>query len=185
MRLPATDSKIPASNDEVLAEMLREAEKIVDHQVQAIEEMDDKAEQMIGIGIGTLGGGLALAAFLADRTGVTGIVAPYSAVAIPLSLSVAAILFFLESYIGILNPRSAAVGPDLRWIREKSNDSGWGLKDHYLSVLAAYPNFYDANMKKMEHSVTWRRRGLFVLMIAVASYAVGAYYILSQRIGAD
>lgn len=49
---------------EDLREMLREMERVIDHQIRALEEQDDKSEQLIRLVIAALAGGIALGSFL-------------------------------------------------------------------------------------------------------------------------
>lgn len=56
----------------LLAEMLREAERVVDRTFRMAEETDDKTEQMMAMGIASLAGGLALASLAAGAERLDG-----------------------------------------------------------------------------------------------------------------
>lgn len=165
-----------------LAETLREVERIIDHQARAIEELDDKSEQFITLAVAALAGGIALGAF-----GVQQLAHGVDALAVALlgvagGFNLIGLLFIVNSYIGFRQQIEVYVGPDVEWLVQKSNDRDWTLASHYLNVIAGFAGYYQNNLKKMSHSVHWRRRGVYVLVTGVAAYAATFLLILGRSI---
>jgi hypothetical protein len=114
--------------ERLLAALVRDAERVIDHQVKAMEELDDESEHMLGLGVALLAGGLSIATFL-----VGGGSAPHPGWAFFCLLcaagatNIVAILAFLESYVGFQHGTRLAVGPSIEWLRAKANDPTWSL----------------------------------------------------------
>lgn len=56
--------RLRATSGEILPEILREAERALDHSLRALEELDDKSEQLIALAMATVGAELAAFASL-------------------------------------------------------------------------------------------------------------------------
>lgn len=160
-----------------LAEMLREAERALDHQVRALEEQDDKSEQLITLGVAAIGGGLALALIaLREPSRPGGLPGPVLFGAASL-FNLVAIAMFLNSYIGFFRHVEAHVGPSLDWLKDKSNDPEWSLANHYVSLLSDTANYAKHNLARMLHSTRWRRRGLYWLSASISGYLAASLLI--------
>lgn len=164
----------------LLEALLHDAERVIDHQVQAVEELDDKSEHMIGLAVALLGGGLSLALFAVSRNNIHPNVWFFWMLLGAGAVNLVAIVAFLESYIGFRRGVEVHVGPSLSWIQAKAQDETWGVPSHYLSLLSdeGYPAYYKFNLAKMLHSAGARRFGLFTLAGAVLLYTVALVYLL-------
>ena len=169
----------------LLAALLGEAERVIDHQAKAMEELDDKSEHMVGLGVALLAGGLSIATFLigkdsAPRPDWTFFLLLCAAGA----ANLAAILAFLESYVGFRHGAQVAVGPSLDWLQTRSLDPTWSLPSHRLSLLSqdGYPAYAQANAETMAHSARARRIGLFLLAAALLLYLAALVEILALTI---
>lgn len=170
----------PDANDDLLREMLREAERDIDHQIRAIEEEDDKTEQSLALAVAVLAGALALASLVAGQGRID---RPFLlATAGGAALNILALLRLLDAYAGLRQTRSVHVGPRLDWLAEKVRDSGWGFADHLSSLIADYANYHAHNAEV--HRDLWRerRRALKTLVAAILAYAIAAFYILSKGV---
>lgn len=163
--------------------MLRESERTIDQQVRAMEELDDKSEHMLTLGVAALGGGAALATFAIANARLSVDAVFLAGVFIAGSLNLLALLLLSASYIGFRQHIERHVGPRLAWIAEKSNDATWRLLDHYLSLVMDYPSYEDWNAKRMAASAKKRRYGLNALLLAVLAYGLAFAYILTASIG--
>jgi hypothetical protein len=168
----------------LLSALLHDAERVIDHQVRAMEELDDKSEHMLGLGVGALAGGLGLATVAAGKESLQPDWLFFWSVVAGGLLNMAAILAFLESYLGIRDGGSLWVGPSLDWVREKSVDPTWSLASHRLSLLSAdgYASYYRFNRERQQRSARWRARGLAGLALATVCYTVALVQILAQAI---
>lgn len=161
--------------------MLREQERVIDHQVRALEEQDDRSEQMIRLGIAALAGGIALGSLL-----VRGSTAPsgriLASLAIAAVLNLASIVLVVHAYVGFRRHSEGHVGPDPGWIAEKAMDGSWTLEEHLLSLIVDHPRYSDHNMTVMNRIADRRRKGVYLLLSSLLAYAVGYFYILSEVI---
>lgn len=159
-------------------ELLREAERVIDHQVRSIERSDSKSAELLRLGVAALAGGLALAALTAQY-------APRAANTLVLFLfgaggvfNLISLLFFLSAYTGFKRHPESHTGPRLSWLVTKANLPGWTLPEHVLSLLVALNSFEEHNVLELIRSADWRRRGLYALGIALVSYAGSTFFIL-------
>lgn len=165
-------------DDELLREMLREAERVLDRQFRMMEEHDDKTEQAIALGVATLGGGVALATFA--RAGTAPLAMGF--VVFGAALNLLALLWLLEAYVGLSRKESLRMGPNLRWLAAKANDRTWSLEDHLLTLIKDVPAHWDANLAALRAVAGRRRSGLLMLLVSMSSYAMGTLYILGGGI---
>lgn len=93
--------------------MLRESERTLDHQVRAMEELDDKSEHMLTLGVAAIGGGVTLASLAVvnipasiDRSFIVGIL-------VAGILNLGSLLLFAGSYIGFKRHTEVHIGPRL------------------------------------------------------------------------
>lgn len=185
MRRPLQKPRFVEPREHILAALVRDAERVIDHQVQAMEELDDKSEHMLGLGVALLAGGVSIATFLAGRES-----APrpdwtfFCLLCAGGTTNIAAILAFLESYVGFRHGTRLAVGPSLEWIQAKANDPDWSLPSHRLSLLSeeGYPTYARVNSIKMAHSARARRLGLASVAAAVILYFAALADILAEAI---
>lgn len=167
-----------ADDETLLREMLREAERVLDQQLHALDEMDDKTEQLLAVGVATAGAGIALFAFLAQHGGNGVGPAAQGGWAGAFALNLAALLAFLQAYVGFGARRLPKAGPSPSWIAEKLDDAAWSTRTHVASVVAAYPDYFRDNARVMVREGRAQRVGLALLTFAVLVYAGVAFYVL-------
>lgn len=157
--------------------MLREAERVIDHQVRALEELDDKSEQMITVTIAALAGGVAMGLLLAQES--LGLSSPAATLSLGLAgaLNLLALGMFLFAYLGGTAHTEVEVGPSIRWLVEKSNDETWDEPTHLVSAISGFTEYDRHNIERMAHATDWRRRGLLVLFGSLFTYGATLLYI--------
>ena len=170
---------MPEGNRLVL-EMLREAERVLDHQVRALESQDHKTSQMMPLEIGMLGAALALRTFAAQSRVADvpfAILLTVSAVA-----NLGALVFLLDAYIGLSSRRYVHVGPRLGWLAEKVLEDEWTMEDHCASLLADFRDYFTHNKLVFARVAEVRRHSFVALFVALGGYLVSAAYILSRAV---
>jgi hypothetical protein len=162
--------------------MVDGAERLIDHQVRAAEELDDKAEHMIKVAIATLGGALTVALFVGQEPEIDATRSSALFFGVGLLLNLAAVVSFIDSYIGFRRPLELYPAPDIGWLNEKRSTVGWNLEVHLESLLSSYANYSESNVTKMEQSAQKRRAGLYILMTCVATYVLAIAFIVARSI---
>lgn len=158
--------------------MLREQERVIDHQVRAIEELDDKSEHMLRLSIAALAGALTLASFLLrgpDQVPPL-VLLPFGSAA---ALNLCALVFLVDAYVGFRHHAEAHVGSDPAWVAERAEDPAWTLEEHLITLIQDSPGFSAHNIQVMERATHRRRLGVYSLLVALVLYVVGYLYILS------
>lgn len=164
----------------VLREMVREAERVIDHQARVWEGLDGKAEQLMRLALLALAGAVGLATFLLQMRDVH-----LDEVFLALFLAagfvvVLATLFFVSAYAGIRSDRRFDVGPAPAWLAERSHRRNPALGAHLREVLATYDEDYEANRRRMDLVARSRKRGVLMLVAGIAVYAVGFIYVVGR-----
>lgn len=171
-----------ASNHEDLREMLREQERVIDHQVRALEELDDKSEHMIRLSMAALAGGVGLASVVLRAT-----TSPSVLLLVPLVIAAGlncwGLAVFVDAYVGLTRHRDAHVGPNPSWVARKALEDSWTLEEHLLAVVTNHERYNAHNLAVMEHAATRRHLGVYLLLGSIMAYAGGYIYILSEVIG--
>lgn len=164
----------------LLAEMLREAERVVDRTFRMAEETDDKTEQMMAMGIASLAGGLALASLAAgaERLDGTGL----GLLILAGSVNLLAVHRFLEAYVGLPRSTSLSLAPHPDWLREKAEDADWTAGAHLFALLHQHAAGVRANLKAIEMVVRRRRDGARLLLGSIGLFAIAAFYILGRTV---
>lgn len=166
---------------EDLKEMMREQERVIEHQVHALEELDDKSEHMIRLAVAALAGAVALASLL-----LRGPDAIPGHSLLPLgvgaALNIAAMVLFVDAYVGFRRHSEAYVGPDPRWVAQRAVDPGWNLEKHLVALIEDQPAYFDHNREVIERSVERRKVGVFTLLASLVGYTGGYIYILWEVI---
>lgn len=159
-----------AEDVEPLAEILREAERVLDHQVQFLGELDDKVGQTLSLAVGLLMAASTLAAFLSDRAH------PWRLYALGLCAgglwNLAAALHLARACGLVDREVEARVGPDPGWLVERAHDPDWPPRRHDLQVLGAVHNSIEANDRMAAFVSEARAKGLRWLLAALMAYAV-------------
>lgn len=164
----------------LLAEMLREAERVVDRTFRMAEEQDDKTEQLIVLSIASLGGGLALATFAANLHG-------FDLVGLGLLAgggvsNLGALHRLLGSYAGMPRVASLAVGPDLDWLVARGDEPAWTDISHLRAVLRSMAKASRMNLATLELVRQRRRTGTSLLVVSLGSFALAACYIVGRTV---
>lgn len=166
----------------MLRELCRQAERAIDHQAQAMEQLDGKTQQTMGLAMGALAGGIAILTFVSDaipgRVGALFV----SLVALGGAANLAPLFFLTSSYVGFRTHADLAVGPDPAWLLEKATQPQWSAEELALSLLAAYPGYAAFNDEAMRRSAVLRRVGLYLLAVAVLLYAGLGLYAFAVRV---
>lgn len=165
----------------LLAEMLREAERVVDRLFRMAEEQDDKTEQTIAFGVAALGGGLALMTFAAGQRilDVPGFVLLLGGGI----TNLLALQRFLGAYLGLPRASGLFVGPDPSWLADAAD----ALPDavaHLHLVLRLHATTAPENLAALRRVAAQRRTGLGILLLALVQYAFGAFYIVGRTVAA-
>lgn len=165
-----------------LAELQRQAERVLDHEAQARERMDAKTQHVMGVGLATLAGSVALATFasenLAGRAG-WGLVA---AVGLAALANLAAMVLLAAAYVGFRAHAELAIGPGLDWLADKAQDPSWTCEETHLNVLAAVRSFSHYNRAGTREAARWRRRAIYLLGLAVVLDAGVGLYVLAKQV---
>lgn len=164
--------------DDVLREMLRELERILDQQLRAVEEQDDRAEQAVTVAIATLGGGLGLASVVAGVVPTDPMFLLLLGVAA--SVNLGALHHFLRAYLGI--PKALQIGPQPAWVRSKARDPAWTMGDHLQSLVENLPDYCHGNADILRQRAAELYRGTKVLLMAIGAYAIATVYILGRGV---
>lgn len=162
----------------LLNELVRQAERVIDRQIAAMRELDEKTGQMIRLAVAAAAGAIALGGLAGSpdtRLASLGFISAYLA---GLLLNLTALAALLEAYVGLRVHTDLHIGPDLRWMAERSDRPGWSLRSHQSHLLEAYPTFGAYNARRMRRALAWRRRGLFGLGSGVACYVAAYIFIL-------
>lgn len=161
---------------DVLRELLRQAERVLDHQARGMEEQDDKTEQPLALGVATLGGGLALATWVTQVGG--------SDLFFGLLIAAGALvnLVSLPTLMGayLVLPLTLQVGPHPRWLAEQARDLETVLREVLLDLVETGPAYYEMNANALIRTSRERGRGLRLLLVAVCLYVLSAAYMLVQ-----
>lgn len=170
------------SDVKVLSEMLRECERTLELQLDAMMRLDEKGRHFLTLGVAALAGGATLG-LLAVQGNLPFVGAPIFLVLTMAGASnLTSLIFFATAYMGFRPGKEAHLGPDLRWIRAKSNLTTWALVDHYLSLIDDYPSYYAWNEERIVQAGRFRRWGLVFLLGSVLFYAATLIYIGGRSI---
>lgn len=134
-------------------EMIRAAERALNQQLHAAEELDDKSEQMIPLAVGTMGAEVAAFGFVADRAHPPATAQAILGVAFILAF--AALASFLDAYVG---------------------------KRYALSLLEGYASYFTSNARLMAVSSASRRIGLGLLAASTVLAGATDLYPLAGRV---
>lgn len=158
-------------------EIVREAERAVDHQVKDAEESDDKNEHLIGLSVALVGAEVAAYAYVRANSTVSGI-ASY-AIPVAIGLALAALMALLDAYVGLWRRGRVVTGPHPAWLALKANDPAWTSTEHMVAVAAAFQEVHAMNTAALGAAAASRRIGLGLLLASTACAAGGALYLLA------
>jgi hypothetical protein len=160
----------------LLRESLREAERVLDHQMEALQEVDDKAEQVLAVTLATTGGGLAFFAYASAKVDPGRSFGFILVFAVGFAANVLAAAAFLSGYLGFVNPTVVQAGPAPAWIAQRTTDPSWSERDHLRSVIAGHARYFANNERIFRQVRAWTLGGFALLALAVVCYAGAAFY---------
>jgi len=158
--------------------MVTDAERLLDHQVEAAQDLDAKAEHMIKLGAATIAGALAIGVLVADNADLEADRWSAGLFAVGVLLNMLAAFFFVDSYLGFRTQGELHVAPDSHWLCAKRDDPSWNLEQHLGSLIGSYAGYSDYNVGRMTQSTLGRKHGLICLVIAAGFYVVALALIV-------
>ena len=161
----------------LLAEMLREAERVVDRQVESLRALDAKTEQVLGMGVALVGAEVAGAGYLQGAGDGWSVGDSFLIGAIALAFAGLAVL--LDVYVGVRRSSVWLMGPDVAWLSREANDPRWRSVEHYVHVIAALERSHRANGRTLERQSFLRRTAVVLLLVSAFLAAGGAFYLLA------
>jgi hypothetical protein len=168
-------------DDALFAEMLRVAERVLDHQVKAIEALDLKTQNAITLGVAALGGGLALGS-LVTAQGRAGVDVWFAGVfGAGGLLNLAALALLIDANTGLRRQRFVRYGVHVSWLRESWPDGS--LRELRRSMVREIEDYAISNAHVMRAIASRRRQGLLVGFAAVTAYALALVYIVARSVG--
>lgn len=177
MPVRSTYACVEKQFDPLLVEIVRESERVVDHQIKAAEESDDKNEHLTSLGVALVGAEVAAYAY------VRGSVPENSSVMIVLPaaivLALAALTAFLDAYVGIARRIRFHAGPHPEWLAAKANESSWSPNLHLVATASSFARYFNANTASLAAANRSRRLGLALLVASTALAAGGTLYLLT------
>ena len=167
-----------ASDDDArLAELLRQQERYIDHQLRRHEELLDQIEQLLSLAVALGGGGVALlrwtAGYAAAGRGwldLTVVVA----VTVGLASAFVAALVLLDLYIGLTARRAPRIeaGPDPGWVREIAGNRAWNLQHVRHAIIRGLDERVARNRVRPARLGRRRRASVLGLLVAVGTYGI-------------
>lgn len=163
--------------DPFLMEMLREAERDVDHQVARLAELARKTEHLTTVGTALVGAEVAAYAYVASQ----GIGSPVGRSLFVASASAAliALAVLLSTYVGFRHRLGVVVGPGGAWLAAKVNEPAWTPTEHLVALIAAYPRYMDENARILRAVHASQRGALVALLASTALAAGGGLYVFA------
>lgn len=165
--------------ESLLPGMVRASERVLDHQIRVWEELDDKAEEVMRLGLATLAGAVALATLFVREPGLALDPLFFGLFVTGGAFVVAAVLTVLTSYVGIRADRGVGLGPTPQWTLDRvAAYLGEPLRFHG-ALLAVYADAFLDNEEKMNlagRRRLWGIRGLVADVIVLTTafiYLVG------------
>lgn len=165
-----------------LAEAIRTSERILDHQIRMWGEMEDKAEQLMGLSLATLAGAVALTTLFVQVPDVTLDGAFFVAFLAAGMSVVLALLMVLASYVGLRADRRVALGPAPAWLRDRLHDNVPDDAVYQFGILDVYADSYRENRDNMDLARTVARRAIRSLVVGVGLYVAAFIYLVGGTI---
>lgn len=162
-------------------EVLRQLERLLDHEVRTIEEIDDKLELLLGFHLAVIGGGIALARNLAAApTNSLGASPPPVVLALlaggTLVLGVS-FLLLLRGYLGWspgTGPDTVS-GPSPAALVAARRDSRVTFADLLEGLIYGYQAYIDELEDTFRTSVAYRRMGLAASFTGLGLYTAATF----------
>lgn len=161
--------------------MVREAERVIDGQLKAIEELDDKGENMIRLAV--LGAilGLTMGSLTASNFHDKGVLAIWAIAIIGAGVvaALASLYVLVHSYASLGGERNAGGNPDVTDLPRRHRTKNMDLEIHFDGLLDGYAEAFQKNVCLMKTMTWWRRAGTKVLAYgAIPLYMAGMVLVV-------
>lgn len=161
----------PAKIDEVLHHL----ERLLDHHLRAVEEMDDQMELLLGLAVAVLGGGAVLLPGEVLATGWPPGSGLWPAAILLLSgaaLAAASALVLLHGYVGLTRTSAPRVpaGPRADWLVAMALDPSWDREHLRYGLLGGFRDALEQVDGELRRKAGLRRSAIYALLGAPATY---------------
>src|SRR3990172_8724467 len=174
---PRTEPEVPGPPLPLLREMVRESERVCDIQRQSFARADARSEQMIALGLVTLGAGLAMSRSF-EPSGSPAPDPPFLALmGGAMVLNAHAILTFLRAYLRPREHSAIRFGPSPEWIANQSRRRNLREPEHLRALLVGLADDHFENLSLLQTAVATRDKGLSRLTLAALLYGAAGFYI--------
>lgn len=164
----------------LLAEMVREAERVIDHQVSELKELDTKSAHVTTTAQALLAGAVILITFVTGQT-PDRVDAVFLAIfTLAATINAVSLTRSLDALSGVRAPETVSLGPSPAWLAERSVEGDRGIPEHLRAVLRGLSSYEKANVKVMRQKADKRILTLRLLSAAVALYTTSLFYILLE-----
>ncbi len=174
---PPRSNSTPESDEALLQELIREAERALDFQVRAFERADGRAEQMIGLATGALVAGWGVGSALMGGRGGSPpalYLALRAAGSLPTLISIGR---FVGAYLGVREHSAIRIGPTPEWLFAEAGRSATGLEDHQRRALQIHADNFVENLQGLSAAVRERDRGVRWLLAGALLFGSAFLYI--------
>jgi hypothetical protein len=160
---------VPGDDLDMRREMLREAERVIDHEVQAIEQLDAKTSHALTLAIS----GITLLVALGTLAGANVSRSFLVVLALAGVANGAAVHALIRAYHGLRSRGEVSVGPSPVWLADGLTVER-SLREHLDSVLLGYRDYHLHNQAFMSDMKRSRAAGIRLLVLAAFLYGVAA-----------
>ena len=157
--------------------MLHQAQRAVDHQIRALEELDDKIEHMMTIaGTGVaLGIGFAALGIQGGSPSPSPWFPRFLAAAV--ALDVLAILVLYGAYAGFVRRYELHVGPNPAAWLAKVHDAGFRENAFFRGMLSSLAKYFQFNSRTLARKLRRRDLGVAFLFVSILPYVAALFFI--------
>lgn len=168
---------------ELLREMVRESERVIDGQLKAIEELDDKGEAAIRVAVLALVFGFSMGAFVVQTNETPWILRFWTIMVVGtgIILNLVALALIVHSYSSLSGRRDAQTTPDITALPKRHKTPLMDLEIHFEGLIEGYGNAQKANHAHMETVTKWRRIGLRTLLWTTFLPYFGGLILIAVR----
>lgn len=166
-------------------EVLHQLERLLDHEVRAIEEADDQFELLAVLDLAVIGGGIALVRSLLTSAGAV-VALPIGVVVLLVlgfGLACAAFVVVMEDYLG-WTARSAPdveVGPSPDHLVAWSQDAATPSQELRLGLIEGYRGYVLGIEGMLESKTSARRVALYALFGSLLAFLAGTLILLAGQ----
>lgn len=151
-----------------LAELVRQLERYVEHQIRATEELDDKLEQFLAIILAIAAGGVAILATSPPPAQPIE-TAFLTLVGLGLLASLLAGFTLVDAYVGLTAGRAPRIHPgtDPDWLADVALEPAWSLPHVLHATVKGLRQRAEENQRELNKSATARRAALHLTLLAL------------------